>query len=129
MLASALCQSCALCCDGSLFHSVPLEGRPAPAGAETVTREDGTRHMRLPCPALKNRSCSEYAARPAACQRYNCLLVRALSEGEIDLAEAQQTVEVARELIANVRTGTSPMYQAREAEQYLRKHFLGRVRI
>jgi Fe-S-cluster containining protein len=78
-----LCQSCGLCCDGSLFGRVDLE-------SEEVER---ARKLRLkvvpsgktfeqPCSALvtsgsddrARRSCSIYDERPLSCRRFACRL-------------------------------------------------------
>src|SRR5688572_21470797 len=103
-MSSALCRTCALCCDGSLFASVPLDGPPPTApGVELNLREDGSASsLRLPCGALEGRSCSLYESRPTICRKFECLLVRALDEGEIDRSEAQRTVRTAHQLIAEL---------------------------
>jgi hypothetical protein len=81
---TALCQSCGLCCDGSLFGRVDL----APDEVEPARRHGlrvlgNGRSFRQPCAALvplaaaaelPRRACSSYEHRPAACRRFVCRL-------------------------------------------------------
>ncbi len=92
MSLEALCQSCGLCCDGSLFTRVPLgvdEVVPHDALA-VVTNEKGGRHVPQRCAALSGTVCQVYGQRPLACRRYECLLFGALREGEVSLGEARR---------------------------------------
>lgn len=82
-----LCQSCGLCCDGTLFESVDLDLQDA-----TILRESAGTQLQLsenkkyfhqPCVAYQNKSCVVYLARPQACQRYSCKLLRQLKKQEI----------------------------------------------
>jgi Fe-S-cluster containining protein len=101
----ALCQSCGLCCDGSLFTRVPLgvdEVVPMEALA-VVTNERGGRHVPQRCAALSGTVCQVYAQRPLACRRYECLLFGALREGEVSLDDAVAVVHGAHEHVARAR--------------------------
>ena len=102
MSLEALCQSCGLCCDGSLFNRVPLAvGEQVPeAKLGVVTNERGARHVPQRCRALEGTCCQVYAARPLACRRYECLLLGALREGEVSLPEALVVVKRAQALVA-----------------------------
>ncbi len=75
----ALCRSCGLCCDGTLFGGVTLDPEEL----------DGARKNRLPvlrrgnafaqpCSALAGRDdgtvCAVYAERPRSCRRFVCRL-------------------------------------------------------
>jgi uncharacterized protein len=75
----ALCRSCGLCCDGSLFGRVSLEPDEV-SGARK-------KHLRVlerggafdqPCSALstlgERRACSVYSDRPRACRAFACRL-------------------------------------------------------
>lgn len=81
-----LCQSCGLCCDGTLFDSVgfgshdstiPLEV----AGIELHAREN-EQYFKQPCAAY-NKICTVYQHRPQICQNYQCKLLRQLQQHEI----------------------------------------------
>jgi hypothetical protein len=77
-----LCQSCGLCCDGSLFGRVDL----APEEVEPARRRGlrvfhDARGFEQPCAALASagpgpgyRRCSIYDERPRACRRFVCRL-------------------------------------------------------
>ncbi len=133
-----LCQACALCCDGTLFTLVPLTAEDVVAPGTTLTvltRENGSRALRQPCTALQGTCCGEYAQRPFACRRYECLLFEALRAGEVSLGGAMEVVQRAKALVADVRPSLAdarlqasgaPEYQ--KAEAYLAFHFVGQRR-
>jgi Fe-S-cluster containining protein len=99
MPLSTLCQRCGLCCDGSLFTSVPLRGAEVTdmrrLSLPVVDRTDGSPGLAQRCAALEGRCCTVYAERPEACRRYRCHLLIALSEGEVSLDEALAVVDEA----------------------------------
>lgn len=122
MSLEALCQSCGLCCDGSLFTRVPLgvdEVVPHDALA-VVTNEKGGRHVPQRCAALSGTVCQVYGQRPLACRRYECLLFGALREGEVSLGEAIDVVHRAQALVATARLDAS---QRSERDEFLTFHF------
>ncbi|OJH35501.1 YkgJ family cysteine cluster protein [Cystobacter ferrugineus] len=127
MSLSTLCQHCGLCCDGTLFTHVPLQGTEAAPlralGLPVKEREDGTSVLPQRCAALDGRHCTAYAARPEGCRRYHCQLFSALSEGEVSLPEALAVVDGAHALLAAQGAGRGP-----EVEAYLDRHFRGRHR-
>jgi len=106
---AVLCQSCGMCCDGSLFGWVRLE----PAEVEAARKRglpvlDGAKGFEQPCPALvpaegtddARRKCSVYAERPGACRRFECRLHdRHRTEGG-PLEPRLAAVRRVRELIA-----------------------------
>jgi hypothetical protein len=106
MPLSTLCQSCGLCCDGSLFSHVPLEPPEVEAvralGLPVARIADGSLAMPLPCPALARRSCSLYGERPLGCRRFGCRLYAALDAGEIGLTAALAVVGEAHLLLAGL---------------------------
>jgi len=116
MSLEALCQSCGLCCDGSLFTRVPL-GMSEKVPEErlgVITNGFGGRHVPQRCAALAGTVCQVYAERPLACRRYECLLFAALREGEVALPEALEVVRKAQSLVAT---------KAPERDDYLTFHF------
>lgn len=120
----ALCTSCGLCCDGSLFTQVPLV-----AGEAAVLRSRGLtlrsldgRPEALPqaCAALEDRCCTIYDERPAGCRRYRCMLYAALAGDEVGLGEAQALVKQTHGLIAALERSLpagpgAPVQRARAA--------------
>ncbi|MCY0994115.1 YkgJ family cysteine cluster protein [Nannocystis sp. ILAH1] len=99
MSLATLCQRCALCCDGDLFATVPLQ----PGEVEAVRRRglvvldrDAGPALAQPCAALQDRSCTIYDDRPGPCRSYECMLYAALAADEVGLAEALATVAEAR---------------------------------
>jgi Fe-S-cluster containining protein len=77
-----LCQSCGLCCDGSLFGRVDLQ----PEEVESARRRrlrvlPSVKGFEEPCtalassgPGLVDRRCSIYDERPLSCRRFVCRL-------------------------------------------------------
>jgi hypothetical protein len=109
-----ICTACGLCCDGSLFGQVPLEGdeedrlRRLPIFADAVVDA----RLRLPCPALAERHCSVYDQRPATCARYRCRVLVAFEEGALDEAGARHTIERAHTLAGAIRAHLDPTQRA-----------------
>ncbi len=114
---TTLCQSCGLCCDGSLFGRVPLLPAEVPlARKHRLHVVPSGSAMEQPCAALvldaeKSRTCTAYDDRPAACRAFDCvLLARHRSEGG-PLAPRLESVGRVRALLATVeasglRTGS-----------------------
>lgn len=114
---TTLCQSCGLCCDGSLFGRVPLLPAEVPLARKHRLHvvESGSA-MEQPCAALaldaeNKRTCTAYEERPAACRTFDCaLLARHRAEGG-PLAPRLEAVRRVRVLLATVeasghRTGS-----------------------
>lgn len=57
--------------------------------------------LEQPCSAHGRKGCSIYERRPSACRRFDCLLVKALREGELSRKEAL-------DLVAQVRRSSEP---------------------
>ncbi len=69
--SQSLCQSCALCCDGTLFGKVPLELAELPPLRELafdIMEVLEQAHFPQPCAKLVESRCSVYAARPKNCR-------------------------------------------------------------
>jgi len=127
MSLSTLCQHCGLCCDGTLFTSVPLKPTEVEPlrqrSLPVISRADGSPGLAQRCAALEGRCCTVYAERPEACRRYHCHLFTALSEGEVSLEESLQVVDEAHARLRAVDTGSAAREQV---EAYLDRHFRGR---
>jgi Fe-S-cluster containining protein len=78
---AALCRSCGLCCDGSLFGRVDLEPEEVElAKTHRLRILPHERSFEQPCTALARSGperacrCSIYDERPVSCRRFTCLL-------------------------------------------------------
>jgi uncharacterized protein len=99
---STLCLACGMCCDGTLFDSVPL----TPSDPELpglVVVPTGARRLPQRCPNLSQTTCTAYGLRPTACRGFVCLLGQALKEGEVGLSEALRLVGQAHRLLREVQ--------------------------
>jgi Fe-S-cluster containining protein len=114
-----LCLSCALCCDGTLFHDVRLRvgDKTAPLKALGLPLRTWGNSVRLlqPCPALDGMRCQAYKARPHHCRHFDCLLYKAVQKQEVTWERALKLVQAARKqaqrvrrLIAKLETGRPP---------------------
>jgi Fe-S-cluster containining protein len=108
---SSLCQSCGLCCDGSLFGRVDLqieEGQGARKSRLRVVR-DG-KSFEQPCSALAaiarppgdRRSCAIYAERPLSCRRFVCRLYEKYRREGGSIEEPVSKVRRVRSLLASL---------------------------
>lgn len=112
-----LCLSCGLCCDGSIFADVkllpnesadrllslglPLRPQIPPARKVPVSSVKRWRFTQ-PCAALEHCSCRIYASRPQYCREFECLLLKKLVSGDIDHAQAERLVRLARRRIGSI---------------------------
>ena len=95
--AEALCLSCGLCCDGSLFWAVELEhGEVVPGGI------DGTGRLPQPCGFHGAGGCGIYAARPGQCRAFFCGVLEAVLDGTRDRAWGEARIEAMRHLLAGL---------------------------
>jgi Fe-S-cluster containining protein len=116
-----LCQSCGMCCDGSLFGRVVLEREEVEMARRVRLRVVGNgMSFEQPCSALAPReasssgqsglrACGLYADRPLSCRRFVCRLYdRHRREGG-PLAPRLDAVRRVRELVADLEArGLTP---------------------
>lgn len=119
----SLCLDCGLCCDGSLFHAVPIEPEEANrlAGRVTLTA-DGTQLLQ-PCRALDGCRCTVYEDRPSTCRQYRCLVLNAFESGRLSEPQARAALAEVFSLraeVARLNAGSTDERQAlREAKEKL----------
>jgi uncharacterized protein len=105
--ATDLCLSCGFCCDGTLFEYVTVEAPKLPDMLGRGNREyapDGLPPgIRQPCACYSEGRCSAYAARPNACAKYECALLRRYSRGEIHAEDALERIRQVRDLADWIR--------------------------
>lgn len=113
---STLCQSCGLCCDGSLFGRVPLDPEEDVLARRNRLRVlDNGKAFEQPCTALgesssgARRICSIYDERPLSCRRFTCrLLDRHRREGG-PLGPRVAAIQRVRRLVAELQAeGLTP---------------------
>jgi Fe-S-cluster containining protein len=107
---ATLCQSCGLCCDGSLFGRVDLErDEVGPMRKKRLRVASDGRTFEQPCPALAPcesgvdghlRACSIYDERPASCRTFVCRLYDRHEREGGPLAPRLAAVRRIRELVA-----------------------------
>jgi hypothetical protein len=110
-----LCQSCGLCCDGSLFGRVDLEPEEVgPARRHRLAVVPSGKAFEQPCAALvtgeSGRHCSIYDERPISCRRFVCRLYdRHMREGG-PIEERIAVVRRVRLLVASLEeSGLEPV--------------------
>ena len=106
-----LCLACGLCCDGTLFDLVKLEGSDDAAKLKalglpvTVSRgKMPIARFPQPCSALcEDRTCRVYADRPWQCRVFECGVLKDAKAARITFASAQRLVQMARRRADKVR--------------------------
>lgn len=104
--AQKMCQSCGLCCDGSIHNWTNLREREIgfakAQGFNLVQVDYDTYAFTQPCPAFKAPICSIYPNRPNACRSFVCKLLDDLENQVIDLGTAQAVARKAKILIGDI---------------------------
>ncbi|MGC3988737.1 MAG: YkgJ family cysteine cluster protein [Chthoniobacteraceae bacterium] len=105
-VASELCNSCGMCCNGVMFHLVQLQ--PGDSPNELLERglklkwKRGHRHIQQPCPAYCESRCTIYEIRPERCRAFECRVLKRLLAGEITEAEAAGKVDEVKTRVADL---------------------------
>lgn len=90
-----LCKQCGLCCDGTLFNTVPVD----PATEHLFTRINMNPHggceQLLPC-----GSCKIYEKRPQGCRSFKCGVLKDFEKGNLKYKEAQKIINDVKKVIA-----------------------------
>ncbi|MDP2270399.1 MAG: YkgJ family cysteine cluster protein [Archangium sp.] len=108
---SQLCLDCGLCCDGTLFRYVAINGSER---EELVRLGIGVGENRkgevmwLPCGKLAGKCCTIYEARPGGCRRFICSLGKRLEAKEVSLEEAKAQVVEMQAKIATLKALLPP---------------------
>jgi Fe-S-cluster containining protein len=104
---SQLCESCALCCDGSLFGRVALDPEEIGPARRNRLRVIESGHMfEQPCAMLAapgadaRRACTIYDERPRSCRRFACRLYDRHQREGGSLEPRLAAVRRVRELVA-----------------------------
>lgn len=124
---SDLCQTCGLCCDGTIFAFLELAKHEAvPAQAEVLTPKDigeGKRAYQIPCSALCGMSCSIYSDRPQICRTYKCRLLKDFEGEKVSFERAQSLVQQ----VKAARSEIEQLIGAERAQSINRLRFLAEL--
>lgn len=69
-----LCQSCGMCCDGTLFQRALLKPEEVEGAKRLGLRVIQNKGFEQPCTKLESRSCTVYEHRPSVCRSFSCRL-------------------------------------------------------
>lgn len=124
---SHLCQSCGMCCDGTLFGKANIrdkdESDRIKALGMSVFQQGEKRFFAQPCPQ-HNVNCVVYQSLPSVCRSYYCKPLRKQRWGRLSFAEAENAIKQAislRQLILAARAA-NPEFSGKsvfEIKQYL----------
>lgn len=104
-----LCSQCGLCCNGVLFADVRLQPGEDVDGFRVlglpVRRRGKICVFSQPCAALKpNGQCGVYEDRPGMCRQFECGVLKRLTSGRLEEAEALSLIRRTRKLVAGVQS-------------------------
>lgn len=100
-LASDLCVTCQMCCNGSLFPSVAISSTEA---RRLEQHQPGicngsTNALPQPCIALSRfEGCTAYHLRPRSCASFTCSVLHRATIGAITPAKAHALIDKLKEL-------------------------------
>lgn len=108
-LASSLCLDCGLCCNGTIYGFIELEGddRACLTGSDARVEEHskGARLL-FPCALLDGAACTIYRNRPSVCRDFSCTVLNQVAAGDIDETEARRRIAEAKAAAARA----APLY-------------------
>ena len=103
---SSLCPDCTLCCDGTLFSSIPLAAgeadRMEARGLPLIRRGTGT-SLPQPCQCLNANLCTHYEDRPLQCMQFKCGLLKSVEAGERTTDETRTLIRETSRQITKLR--------------------------
>lgn len=93
---SAICVSCGMCCDGSLFQQAKLKDKQDKVLAESLHLNCGQNNNNsfflLPCHHF-NQQCTIYhRERPIICDSYFCEPLKQIKQNKMSLQQAQKMI-------------------------------------
>jgi hypothetical protein len=106
--SNPLCLECGLCCNGVIFADVQLEpaddaDRLAALGLRLIAKKGSRPKFHQPCAAFANCRCHVYSHRPKYCREFECLLLKEVHGGRMDIATAQRTIRLAQGRVRKVK--------------------------
>jgi uncharacterized protein len=106
--SNQLCLECGLCCNGVIFADGQLQcgddaERLRSLGLALKRKPlSGYSKFRQPCAAFDGCRCGIYSDRPKYCRQFECLLLKSVQEGTVEMASAQKLIRTARRRAAKV---------------------------
>lgn len=106
--SNQLCLECGLCCNGVIFADGQLQRGDDPEHLRSLglvlkpKPKSGYSKFRQPCAAFDGCRCGIYSDRPKYCRQFECLLLKSVQEGIVEMASAQKIIRTARRRAANV---------------------------
>ena len=104
-----LCLECGLCCNGVIFAKGQLQSSDDPAHLKSLglavlrTNKSGETKFQQPCAVFDGCRCGIYRDRPKYCRAFECLLLKQVNAGKIELSKALQIVRRARRRAEKVK--------------------------
>lgn len=89
----SLCETCGLCCDGTLFAHVTVTPEELAPIAGRVTLSSDWALLLQPCSALEGCRCAVYVDRPRICRAYRCFVLASFEAGQLTEPEARAALE------------------------------------
>ena len=102
--SSALCRSCGLCCDGTLYGRVPLTEDDAATLATGQVQAQRESQLAQPCPHHGGGGCAVYLRRPVVCTRFSCKTLRRYQETQLSYRQAHEIIAKTVRLADRVRS-------------------------
>ena len=106
-VASRLCASCGMCCDGVMFHFVNLQPGDSVKTLATlglkVARKRKQDCIGQPCPMHTDGRCTIYEARPVRCRMFECQQLHRVAAGVVTEAEAFAKISEAKDLVSGIK--------------------------
>ncbi len=98
--AQALCQTCGLCCDGTLFGDVklgPQDAREALYELNASFEAEPQHDILLqPCAAYNHGVCQVYPHRPRTCENFQCKLLHKYVNTTLSWDEASTIIQTTK---------------------------------
>lgn len=99
--ASMLCQSCGMCCDGTLFSFSKIDPdeieKVKSLGFNIKKTNKNSLVFAFPCHHLEDSKCTIYDDRPAKCSAYFCRLTKQVIRGDKTFEAALENVKETKE--------------------------------
>jgi len=101
--ANSLCRECGLCCNGVIFADVQLQSgdnatRLRALGLAFLKNRKSpivNRKFSQPCTAFAGCECKIYSERPTYCREFECLLLKSVKAGDVEVTDARRVIRSA----------------------------------